>query len=342
MKNRIAFVLVLTLLFFGCQNKQPKITYFSGNAFGTNFKIQIFDANSKITPDEVDSIFTLFNLSLSNYQDNSLLSYFNRNEYHSFPFSEYATSDTLISWLNKMILESKIIYNATDGYFDPSAEAIFSYWKRGKNEDFMLDSSEINNLLQHRGMHLFEVSDDKPYKTDSLSTLNFNAIAKGFALDVLHHFFESKGLENYLIEIGGEIRLKGKPLEKDFFNIAINQPKSGEDVNSAYKILSVGETSIATSGNYRDFYYLDNQIIGHTINPKDGFPAKNSLLSVTVFHKECAIADAYATAFMAMGLEKAIAVLNSQKELSAFFIFDQNGGLADTLITGAFNPIITP
>jgi thiamine biosynthesis lipoprotein len=342
MKKFILFILTIFVLSLGCQHTPSKITYFSGNVFGTKFNIQIFDEQPNLTPEEIDSIFTQFNMSLSNYQKNSLLSYFNINEYQNFPFDSFEFSDTVVYWLNEMITESKAIYDITNGYFDPSAESIFGYWKRGKQKDFIIDTSKINFLLQHKGMHLFEVIDGKPNKTDSLATLNFNAIAKGYAVDVLHRYFDTKGIENYLIEIGGEIRLKGKPIEKNYFNVAINQPFPTESSKSKYRILSVNETSIATSGNYRDFYYLNNEKIGHTINPKTGFPAANNLLSVTVFHQDCSIADAYATAFMAMGLKNSINLLTTQKNLSAFFIYNNQGSLKDTLILGEFNPIISP
>lgn len=339
--TKLLLFLTVSMIWISCSKKTSVSTKFSGYVFGTTFNISIFDVEPSISEKDIDSIFNLFNLALSTYQPNSLISTFNSDTTEIFNLLEQNFPEKAKNWFSNVLLISQEIFYKSKGYFDPSASSIFEIWKRGIKEENIIDTQQIKILKQHIGMNRIEYNPlKKVIKKPKSYSLNFNAIAKGYALDILADFFDSKGIKNYLIEIGGEIKCKGKPTEKDYWNIAINYPNQEISENKPYDIISVSNTAIATSGNYKDFYYLNGEMIGHTINPKTGFPAKNNLLSVTVFHDDCAVADAYATAFMAMGLEQSIEIMSKVPDIACYFIFEIDHSLKDTLVVNSYRPFV--
>jgi FAD:protein FMN transferase len=329
------------MLWVSCSKNKFKSTNFSGYVFGTTFNISIYDVEPSISEKEIDSIFILFNLALSTYHPNSLISTFNDDTTEKFHLLEQNFPEITKKWFSNVLIISQDIFYTSKGYFDPSASSIFEFWKRGIKEENIIDTQKIETLKKYTGMNRIEYDPlKKAIKKPKFYSLNFNAIAKGYALDILADFFDSKGIKNYLIEIGGEIKCKGKPTEKDYWNIAINYPNPEQSENKPYDIISVSNTAIATSGNYKDFYYLKGEMIGHTINPITGFPAKNNLLSVTVFHDDCAVADAYATAFMALGLEHSIEIMSKVPDVACYFIFEIDDSLKDTLVVNSYRPFV--
>lgn len=339
--TKLLLFLTISIFWVSCSKKKSKSTNFSGYVFGTTFNISIYDIEPSISEKDIDSIFILFNLALSTYQPNSLISTFNGDTTEKFHLLEKNSPEITRKWFSNVLLISQEIFHNSKGYFDPSASSIFEFWKRGINAENMIDTQKLEALKNHIGMNRIEFDPlNKVIKKPKSYSLNFNAIAKGYALDVLADFFNSKGIENYLIEIGGEIKCKGKPTEKDYWNIAINYPNPELSENKPYDIVSVSNTAIATSGNYKDFYYLKGEMIGHTLNPKTGFPAKNNLLSVTVFHDDCAVADAYATAFMAMGLKQSIEIMSKVPDIACYFIFRIDNSLKDTLVVNSYRPFV--
>ncbi len=158
--------------------------------------------------------------------------------------------------------------------------------------------------------------------------LDFNALAQGYTVDVLASFLESKGIINYLVELGGEVKAKGKKDPDEYWKVGIDQPnETATDGRPLKAIIKLKDRALATSGNYRKFYVENGKKYAHIINPFTGYPAKHNLLSATVLADDCMTADAYATAFMVMGLEKAKQFLSEHKELNleVFFIYDENG-----------------
>jgi len=183
-------------------------------------------------------------------------------------------------------------------------------------------------LLQFIGYKKVRLVENKLIKEIPQVMLDFNAIAQGYTVDVLASFLESKGISNYLVEVGGELRAKGKKLDDSSWTVGIEQPNetnaAGASLNAVVKIK---DKSLATSGNYKKFYIEDGKKYAHIIDPFTGYPAKNNLLSTTVVAADCMTADAYATAFMVMGLEKSKQFLSENKDLKleVFFIYDENG-----------------
>ena len=160
--------------------------------------------------------------------------------------------------------------------------------------------------------------------------LDFNAIAQGYTVDVLASFLDSKGISNYMVEVGGELRAKGTKLNDSSWTVGIEQPnESPAEGSPLFAVVNIKDKSLATSGNYKKFYVEEGKKYAHIIDPFTGYPAKHNLLSATVIADDCMTADAYATSFMVMGLEKSKQFLLEHKELGldVFFIYDENGVL---------------
>ena len=186
------------------------------------------------------------------------------------------------------------------------------------------------------GLDKVKLIDNKIIKPEG-AFIDFNAIAKGYGVDVIGEFLESKHIENYLVEIGGEIRARGKNLEKkSSWKIGIEMPHfDGEQ--SILKAITVYDEAMATSGTYRKFKVdEDGNRYAHIIDTKTGFPSKSNVLSITVIAKNCMIADAYATAFKAMGIEKVKSFLKTHPELKVFFIFENDKKEFETLSLNGF------
>lgn len=261
--------------------------------------------------------------SISGYNKSSILSRINNGE-------EATTAlDTIfINVFNR----SKEIWELSEGIFDPSAGSLFSLWGYGfESKD--VDTTKIDGLLEHIGMDLFSLEEDAAgnvflHKKDSLAQLNFNAIAQGYSCDVVGALLESFGCDDYIIEIGGEIVCKGESSRGGNWRIWIDKPLDGNDEAGAIKqdILSITDCGVVTSGNYRKFYYENGEKFSHTINPKTGYPVKHTLLSATVIAQDGTTADAYATWFMVVGLEKA-RELAKEHGVGAYLVYGEQDNM---------------
>ncbi len=319
MKIRVAFVLLGLILLGSCNN--TKTTYYitiEGQALGTFYQITYSDNEQRNFQPAIDSLLDVFNSSLSAYSKESLLSKVNRNE-------DVEVDSFFIASFNR----SKEIYEMSDGAFDISAAPIFSAWKFGPSEGgerHVPDPAVIDSLLDVVGLDKVWLEGSRVVKSDPRVVLNMNAIAKGYSSDVVAAFLDSKGVENYLVEIGGEMRLKGKNREGKVWKIGIDKPIDGNFAPGAnlYTTLRVTGKGLATSGNYRQFFIEDGKKYGHTIDPRTGYPVVQSLLSVTVVADDCMTADAMATVLMVMGLEESKAFLAKHPEIDAYLIYESD------------------
>ena len=300
---------------FSC-NKPQEYQHLEGNALGTTFSIAYNkpDNYSKA----IDSLFHVINNSLSTYHPNSIISKINKG-------------DSLVlvdEHFTKVFTKAKRIYKETDTYFDPTVGVLVNAWGFGPEKaQENLDSLAVKNLMKYVGFEKISLKNKRIIKKYPEIFIDFNAIAKGYMVDVLGLFLESKNVESYMVELGGEIRVRGVNTKGKPWIIGIEKPLT--DGSRAYeKTVSLQDKAMATSGNYRKFK-IDKQgrKFVHTINPKTGFTEQNDLLSVTVIStKDCADADAYATAFMAMGYEKTKAFLQKHQELQTLLIYIDNHG----------------
>ncbi len=322
-------ILCLLLLSFSCkENKVVKNTKITGSVFGTSYSVLY---NSKKNVDfekQFDSIFYVINKSMSTYQTNSIISKLNRNE-------KVVLDDHFI----KVFDASKTIHKLTNGVFDPTIGVLVNAWDFGPEGEIKdLDSLKIKSLMESVDLNKVTRFDDRLTKENQNTFLDFNAIAKGYAVDVVSEFLENKNINNYLVEIGGEIRGKGISIDKQSpWRIGVENPNF-DGTQSILKAINLQDESMATSGTYRKYKVdAEGKRYAHIIDPKTGYPSKTNLLSISVIAKDCMTADAYATAFKAMGIEKVKLFLKDHSELKAFLIFENDKKELETLALNGFS-----
>ena len=314
MKLKITVIFIIFLaIFLGCnRNVEKKDFVLQGDVFGTTYKITYLNA-SKNYQKSLDSLFLAFNQSLSTYIPTSDISKINDGD---------LTID-VDDFFVEVFEKSKRIHQETDGFFDPTVGNLVNAYGFGPEKgNFTLSDSLINEFMKDIGFEKVSLKDRKINKENPNVYLDFNSIAKGFAIDIIARFFDSKKVDNYLIEIGGEIRSKGSKKDNKPWVIQIVNPANIQDENG-FTILKLADISMATSGNYRKYRVTDDgKKYVHTINPKTGLATESNLLSASVFTKtNCADADAYATAFMAMGFEKSKQFLEKNLDIKAILIY---------------------
>ncbi|WMN05981.1 FAD:protein FMN transferase [Marivirga arenosa] len=319
----ILIALVAAVWFFRNNDKdeesQEAYFFIAGDAQGTTYNINYLDPKKRNLKNDIDSILHQFDLSLSTYVSNSEIAEFNENDSLTYK-SEF---------FYPVLKKSEEIYKASEGAFDPTVYPLIEAWGFGpKTVDFP-DSSKIEDIKQYVGFDLIEFDEKQVIKTKDKVSLDFNAIAQGYSIDVVYDYLTSKGIENMMIELGGELRVAGKNEKGDLWAIGIDDPKQEQNQSSKrVAIIKLENEAISTSGNYRKFFVHEGKKYGHSINPKTGYPIQRDIISATVVAPSCMEADAWSTAFMVTGLEKAKTILKKQKHLKAFFIYeDENGDL---------------
>jgi thiamine biosynthesis lipoprotein len=317
--------LLLAVLLFSCEpSLQENVVKVS--TMGTTGTIKYITANRIDFQKEIDSLLLDVNMSLSTYIDSSTISKFNRNE---LTFKESATKDI---HFRKNFTTARKIWKESNYEFNPAILPLVNYWKvqKKQKESFQLavDSLRIDSIVHHIN------SNNLRFKQ-----LDFSAIAKGYGVDVVAYFLEDKGIENYMVEIGGEVHCKGVNSKNKNWKIGIEEPNENE--RNLYQVVNVKDKSMATSGNYRNFKVLDSgQKIVHIINPKTGYPEISNLLSASIITDNCMEADAYATACMVMGTEKCFDFILTQEKLECFLIYSNNEGQLQTKISEGFKPFL--
>lgn len=326
------FNLLLTLLIVtSCKNKQPvtmpdymtvtgDYVTVSGMALGTSFKITYKDSKKRDYHDSVMDIFNEFENSLSLYRPNSIISKVNRNE-------DIVLDDYFIDMFNR----AREITEQTDGAFDISAAPLFEVWGWGEKKKMKVTPEMIDSLKQYTGMDKIRIEKNRAVKTNPNVKINSNAIAKGYCSDIVAKFIECQGIKDYLVEVGGETVLKGKNRFGKDWRIGIDKPFDGNLIPGQVlqAIVNISDKALATSGDYRRYYIEDGKKYSHTIDPKTGYSAKQNVLSVTVIASDCMTADALATAFMVMGLEKTKDFLQRHPDIEVFLIYSDREELKE-------------
>ncbi|MDR6301267.1 FAD:protein FMN transferase [Mesonia maritima] len=326
--KKIIFTLFLTALIFSCTEDKSEVTTVSGNALGTTFHIKYFSTIDFDVETKVDSVFEAVNKSMSTYLANSDISKINKGD-----------STIQVDHMFREVFQlSKKINKKTKGYFDPTVGNLVNFYGFGADKISLPTEKTHDSLMNYVGLEKINLTENNYIKKENPQIyLEFNAIGKGYAVDRLSKMFENEKVKNYLVEVGGEIRASGKNLENEqLWRVGIDDPQQDETERSIAKIVSLNNTALATSGNYRKFRIdsVTGQRFVHTINPKTGFSEKSDILSASVLAKTCAEADGYATAFMAMGSEKSILLVEKLPEIEAYFIYDDNGNLKTFTSTG--------
>jgi thiamine biosynthesis lipoprotein len=282
-----------------------------GFIFGTVYNITYQSDNNleKEIIRELDKV----DASLSPFNEKSIISKINRNE--------EAVVDNYFYDVFNLAMQ---ISEDTNGAFDITVAPIVNAWGFGFKSGSSPTSQYIDSLKQFIGYKKVRINKDKHVvKQDERIMLDCSAIAKGYGSDVVARLFNAKGIKNYMIEIGGEIVASGLSEKRLPWKIGITKPSEDSlgTSNELQTILNITDCAMATSGNYRNFYYKNGKRYAHTIDPRTGYPIQHNILSATVIAKSCAQADAYATSFMVLGLEEAKKILERHPQLLAYLIY---------------------
>ena len=327
MKNWILFFLISGLLFTGCgaPYSGPQMVNIRGLVFGTYYSITYYEDDGTAFDTEIDSLLQDFNSSLSFYDRESLLSRINRNE-------ETRVDD----YFEVVFRRSMEISGETDGAFDATVFPLVNAWGFGPSERADMTQAKVDSLLDVVGYEKIRLENGHVVKDDDRVQLDFNAIAKGYAADVVGKFLESKGVDVYLVEIGGDLVAKGVKPDESKWKIGLEIPAGEADAEQEWHyFVEIMDQGLATSGDYRQYYEEDGRRYSHTIDPETGYPADHNLMSVSVFAADAMSADAYATAIMVMGLDESISFVEDRDDLEAYFIFsDKEEGYGYYVSTG--------
>ena len=319
MKFKLLILLAILVWITSC-NPVSKGEYYSLQGFtqGTSYSLTYQHPTLSDIQEEIDSILRVFDSSLSSYDSTSIISSINRN-------APYVLTDSMF---RTVFRESSRVYQVSGGAFDITLAPLINAWGFGSGQQQDVDSAMVDSLLQYVGMDKVSLVGDRVVKTDPHVMLNVNAIAQGYSVDVVAAYLESLACKNYMVEIGGEIRTRGMNPKGNFWRIGVDRPEVGNMIpgKQLQVIISMHNRSLATSGNYRKYYEKDGVMITHSIDPATGYPKASNLLSVSVLTDQCMTADAYATACMVIGLEKAKIFVEKQKGVDAYFIYSDEFG----------------
>ena len=323
MKKYIFVLAAIALTFVAMcsrrNNTESKTPYqkLEGTVFHTIYHIT-YQGETDYTKD-ISKLFKEFDGSLSMFNDTSIISRMNNCD------PEVVAND----YFKKVFHKAMEVSEATDGAFDITVAPLVNLWGFGFKNSDNVSQAVVDSILQFVGYKTIHLDEEGHlHKDDPRTILDASSIAKGYMSDIVADYLYSKGVTNYMVEIGGEIALNGVNPNGNAWGVGINKPNDDStQVNSELQdILYMNNGGIATSGNYRNFYYKDGKKYAHTIDPHTGHPIQQDILSSTVIAKDCMTADAYATAFMVLGKEKALQVLANDTTLMAYFIVEAKDG----------------
>lgn len=333
---RILGVLLTIIALSACSDKKPKAIYNQGHAFGTTYLIQYYSSEDKNLKPGIDSVIAAINQSVSTYIPDSDISRINRGD----------TTVVVDEYFKEAYLISAQIHKETEGYFDPTVGVLRNAYGFGEDKPMArIDSLVLDSLMNYVGFNKVKITEDnRVYKEFPQIYFDFNAVAKGSGLDHIGDYLESEGIENYLIELGGEILAKGENIGKEKqWVVGIETPDSDLDNRSYEATVQLKNEGLAASGNYRKFRIdsITGEKYVHTINPLTGSAEKSDVTSATVIAPTCGEADAYATSFMAMGFERSVALLNTLRGVDAYLTYTDENGADKVYITTAFRQRMT-
>lgn len=314
-----------------CADKQPKLNYIEGHAFGTTYHIQYYSTDFVDVKPGIDSLINLINQSVSTYIPDSDISKINAGD----------STVVIDDYFKEAFKISARLHKETDGFFDPTVGTLRNAYGFGEDKPLKnMDSTTMDSLMKYVGFHKVRINEDgRVYKEFPEIYFDFNAVAKGSGVDHIGEYLESKGIKNYLVEVGGEIFARGENLAKNaLWTVGIETPDSRLEDRSYESIVELKNAGLAASGNYRKFRTdsLTGKKYVHTINPLTGSAEMSDVTSATVIALTCGEADAYATSFMAMGFEKSVDLLNRLPEVDAYLTYVDDAGDNRVFITEGF------
>lgn len=323
-------LMVAFIIFSYLRKDEPRLQHLTGQTMGTIiYNVKYMGVYEEGLKTEVDEELRAFNQSLSTYIPDSEISRLNKNGnliYESRYFQP--------------VLESSLsIYEKTDGTFDPTVGPLIVAWGFGPNKEIpSLDSSQVDSLKSMVGFDKVTF-DERGIQLPPNFQIDFSAIAKGYAVDLVAEMLESRGIADYMVEIGGEVRCRGVNDQGKSWALGITDPTISLTENEWLALVRLKDKSLATSGNYRNYYEKDGRIYAHIIDPRTGYNARHNLLSASVFADDCMSADAYATAFMVLGLEASRRIVE-RENIDAFLIYQGEGGELASYVSEGIKPFV--
>ena len=313
----LTLLVVGTILIIRQQHSMP-YRKTSDFIFGTTYHVT-YQCDSDLTQ-SIKAELLKVDASLSPFNKESVITAVNENQ------------DVQLDDMFKEVFNLAMdISKDTDGAFDITVAPLVNAWGFGFKNGSQPSSHQVDSLLQLVGYEKVSMVNGKVTKQDPRIMLDCSAIAKGYGTDRVARLLQSRGIQNYMVEIGGEVVTSGVNPDRVPWKIGVTKP-TDDSLNIGHElqtVLNVTDKAMATSGNYRNYYFKGGKKFAHTVDPKTGYPVQHSILSATVLSKSCAVADAYATSFMVMGFDKARQVLERHPELMAYFIYSNQKGDMD-------------
>ncbi|WP_148233515.1 FAD:protein FMN transferase [Pseudopedobacter saltans] len=324
------FVKLFLLVFIssGFKPKSYKREQINGFAQGTTYSIVYYTQDKKIDKVKIDSILKSIDLSMSLYTPHSVISKFNLYETKEIELDNH---------FKKVMEKSFLLYKESKGVFDVTVEPLVRLWGFGSKKVSRLpNQKEIDSVLQYVGMDKLKLQGNKLIKVKDGVKVDLNGIAQGYSVDVLADYLESQSIRHYVIEIGGELRIKGPKPDGSAMKIGIEKPEKEALENELMKdIIHINSGAITTAGNYRKFIQQNDKTISHHINPKNGQPFSGEIISATIYAKDAISADGYDNVIISMKADEAIGFANKHPHLELYLIYkDKTGMIKDTLSTG--------
>ena len=334
MTYRVKQFLLFVFLLLGACSTQPYIEEKNeiGYAQGTTFQIKYLAAKTVDHRKSIDSLFRFVDKSLSTYDSTSIISAINKGD----------TTIAINDLFAKVLKRSLFIAKETSGDFDVTIGPLVELWGFGLSKRESVDSVAVDSIKRFIGYKNIR------YRRDSLRIpygfrLDFNSIAQGYTVDLICEFLEGKGINHYMVEVGGEVRAKGVNAKEKIWKIGVDKPQENIDKEDRFQmIVELENKALATSGNYRKFWVDEKTGLkyAHTIDPRTGYPAHNKLLGVSVIASNTMDADAYATVCMVKGVRSAIDFLNSKPDLEGYLIYTDDRGKWEVYQTDGFKNYI--
>lgn len=330
MKKLIPLIIIALLLSVCSPHPTNHKVGFSGMAQGTYYAVTYFDTLNRNFQPEIDSLLDAFDMSVSMWVEGSVISRINRGE-------EVACDSIFI---NTYLLARRVAIESK-GEFDYTVGPLVNVWGFGFEDRRKVDQAMVDSLLPLIDYRYVNLDGDRIIKEKEGIKFDFNAVAQGYSVDLVGEFLSAKGIENYLVDIGGEVLAKGEKPGVGPWLVGIEKPSEDEYSDRTLEAtIELKDRAMATSGNYRKFYEEDGVRYSHTIDPETGFPVTHSLLSVSVIADDAGTADAWATAFLVMGLEKGKKFLEERDDLEAFFIYSGEEGFLMTWATEGMKELL--
>lgn len=335
MKRYFLFALIGLALLSSCHDDRADSHEFYGEALGTTYSIRYFSEKQFDFEKALDSIYESINSSMSTYRTSSDISKINRGD----------TSVKVDSNFRRVFEASGEIYKQSNGFFDPTVGELVNAYGFGPGKQLKeIDSVTLDSLNNLVGFDKINITENNTIvKEDPRIVLDFNAIAKGYTIDVIGKYLESKGVKNYLIELGGEILARGQNTERgSAWVVGIDDPMQEAGKRELKATVKLKNMAMATSGNYRKFRIdsLTGQKFVHTINPTTGKAERSNMLSASVITDNCMMADGYATACMALGLDRSKEMLQRLNNVEVYLVYSAENGDVKTYVTPGFEKLL--